>query len=163
MWARGQKWAVRLFAAWSIASSLSAWPHSLAYFNELIGGPLGGGYYLQSSNIDWGEDLLYLKRWIDSHPESRPLIVAYWGPVNPELAGIDFPIPEALQHQGHTTTADLKPGWYAISQKCLRGDHRFGPAGCELFLNMKPVDHVGYSIFVHQLDATGHAAERTAQ
>ncbi len=163
VWRRAANWAIGLLAAWSIASSLWIWPHSLAYFNELVGGPLGGGFYLQSSNIDWGEDLLYLKRWIDSHPDSRPLFVAYWGTVSPKLAGIGLPTPKVDARPGAAGTAVLPTGWYAISQKCLRGDDRFGPPGCEAFLNLRPVDHVGYSIFIYYVDAMDHAAVRTSQ
>ena len=104
-WAKVQKSAVCLFAAWSIGSSLWVWPHSLAYFNELVGGPLGGGFYLQSSNVDWGEDLLYLKRWIDSHPNARPLFVAYWGAVAPKFAGIDFSPPTFQENAKRGGTA----------------------------------------------------------
>jgi len=154
-WRRASKWAVGVLAAWSIGSSLWVWPHSLAYFNELVGGPLAGGFYLQSSNIDWGEDLLYLKHWIDSHPEARPLFVAYWGSVDPKLAGIDFP-PPSVSSNPRAVPVALQPGWYAISQKCLRGDHRFAPAGCEVFLNLKPENYVGYSIFIYRIDARSH-------
>jgi 4-amino-4-deoxy-L-arabinose transferase-like glycosyltransferase len=162
IWRGVARWAVGLLAAWSLASSAWIWPHSLAYFNELVGGPLGGGYYLQSSSIDWGEDLLYLKRWIDSHPEARPLYVAYWGAVDARIARIDFPPPN-VSNRRRSDTMVPQPGWYAISQKCLRGDDRFGPAGCEVFLNLKPVDHVGYSIFIYHVDAAGRQAERTRQ
>jgi len=49
--------------AWSVGSSLWVVPHSLSYFNESVGGPAGGHAHLIHSNIDWGQDLLYLKRW----------------------------------------------------------------------------------------------------
>jgi hypothetical protein len=58
---------------WSVASSLAIYPHSLSYFNELAGGPENGHAHLVDSNIDWGQDLLYLKAWIDEHPEARPI------------------------------------------------------------------------------------------
>ena len=43
---------------WSVSSSLWYFPHSLSYFNELVGGPKNGHYYLLDSNIAWGQDLL---------------------------------------------------------------------------------------------------------
>jgi 4-amino-4-deoxy-L-arabinose transferase-like glycosyltransferase len=46
---------------WSICSSAFIYPHSLAYFNELAGGPQNGHRHLLHSNIDWGQDLLMLK------------------------------------------------------------------------------------------------------
>ncbi|MBF6596556.1 MAG: glycosyltransferase family 39 protein, partial [Thermaceae bacterium] len=64
---------------WTVGSSLSIYPHSLSYFNELAGGPANGHAHLVDSNIDWGQDLLYLKRWLDEHPEARPFGLAYRG------------------------------------------------------------------------------------
>src|SRR5262249_49102028 len=77
---------------WSILSSLFLYPHSLSYFNEIVGGPRQGDFHLAASNIDYEQDLLLLKRWYDAHPEARPLGIAYSDlkPVDPHLAGIDY-------------------------------------------------------------------------
>ena len=40
------------------ASTLRAYPHQLAYFNEITGGPYNGYKHLLGSNFDWGQDLL---------------------------------------------------------------------------------------------------------
>lgn len=45
---------------WFVVSSLCIYPHSLSYFNELIGGPVHGPRHLLGSNVDWGQDLYYL-------------------------------------------------------------------------------------------------------
>jgi 4-amino-4-deoxy-L-arabinose transferase-like glycosyltransferase len=47
---------------WFEASSLWIYPHSLSYFNESIGGPLNGTEHLLGSNVDWGQDLIYLEQ-----------------------------------------------------------------------------------------------------
>ncbi|MFG0334682.1 MAG: hypothetical protein ACF8TS_15100, partial [Maioricimonas sp. JB049] len=49
-------------------SSLRVYPHQLAYFNELAGGPENGWRHLLGSNLDWGQDFLFLARWLDSIP-----------------------------------------------------------------------------------------------
>jgi hypothetical protein len=54
---------VAALGSWLIASSLWIYPHSLAYFNELVGGPLYGSEHLLGSNLDWGQDLRYLLTW----------------------------------------------------------------------------------------------------
>ncbi len=77
----------------SIGSSLWIYPHSLSYFNELVGGPARGYEHLHDSNLDWGQDLLYLKRWLEAHPEARPLHLAYYGVVDPAQAGIEYTLP----------------------------------------------------------------------
>ncbi|MGH7137803.1 MAG: hypothetical protein ACREHD_18800, partial [Pirellulales bacterium] len=48
--------ATLVMLMWSILSSLSVYPHCLAYFNALGGGPLRGHAHLVGSNIDWGQD-----------------------------------------------------------------------------------------------------------
>ena len=44
----------------------------------LTAGPRNGPRHLLDSNIDWGQDLFYLKDWLDeSHPEAKLDRVAY--------------------------------------------------------------------------------------
>ncbi|MEM6484096.1 MAG: glycosyltransferase family 39 protein [Pseudomonadota bacterium] len=54
-----------LLLMWLAASSLWVYPHSLSYFNESIGGPIHGTKHLLGSNMDWGQDLRYVKSYID--------------------------------------------------------------------------------------------------
>jgi hypothetical protein len=58
---------VAVLLAWFITSSLWIYPHSLSYFNESIGGPLNGPEHLLGSNVDWGQDLRYLKLWMSGY------------------------------------------------------------------------------------------------
>jgi hypothetical protein len=70
-------WAVRqrifvkgglaVMAGWLFVSSVGTFPHYLAYFNELVGGPENGYKYLVDSNLDWGQDLKGLKRYLERH------------------------------------------------------------------------------------------------
>ena len=98
---------VTLALGWSIVSSLRVIPHRMSYFNELAGGPMGGHYHLGNSSADWGQDLLYLTKWYDRHPEARPLHPAYdLTIIHPRLAGIDWsPVPAgpmsttAIEHE----------------------------------------------------------------
>ncbi len=74
----------------SVGSSLSVYPHSLSYFNELAGGPDNGHRYLLDSNIDWGQDLLYLKDWVEAHPEAASLGIAYHNYIDYRVCGATF-------------------------------------------------------------------------
>ena len=51
----GKAAVVALFAI-IIVSTGRVFPHDLAYFNELAGGPENGWRYLSDSNIDWGQE-----------------------------------------------------------------------------------------------------------
>jgi 4-amino-4-deoxy-L-arabinose transferase-like glycosyltransferase len=81
--------AVAFLGSWFIASGLWIYPHSLSYFNESIGGPLHGAEQLLGSNLDWGQDLCYLKKWIRGQGESaNELYLAYFGSVVPADVGL---------------------------------------------------------------------------
>jgi hypothetical protein len=157
--------------AWSVGSSLWIYPHSLSYFNELVGGPKGGHWHLGSSNIDWGQDLLLIKRWYDAHPEARPFHLAYEVPlIPPELAGIkwekvpsgpvmnrpgapktrNWPWPddsEIRRPESEENPAGPAPGWFAVGINKLH----LPDTNYEYFLEFEPVDMVGYSTYIYHI------------
>lgn len=143
-----------------VASSLSVYPYSLSYYNELAGGPLNGHAHLLDGNLDWGQDLLSLERWIKAHPEARPLHVAYWGFLPLSALGVDyseFELKETDDSPGATKPIAVPPGWYAISVNNLRGDYRLNHRKYRSFLERTPVDRVGYSIYLYHVPAEpGH-------
>lgn len=55
----------------AVLSSLWVYPHQLSYFNLLSGGPRCGGRHMLGSNLDWGQDYLFLVKWLESHPEMQ--------------------------------------------------------------------------------------------
>ena len=152
-----QHWSIAAVAgagiAWSVASSIWIYPHSLSYFNESIGGPANGEFHLIDSNIDWGQDLFFLKRWLDDHPEARPLGIAYFPSViPPELAGIPRRWPRMdPRSPGLTDTivdgVGPEPGWYAISVNELHVRRR----SYAYFLEFQPVARAGYSIVIYHI------------
>ncbi len=88
-WIRRVAWVGCL---WASMSSLWVCPHSLAYFNELAGGPLAGHRHLASSNVDWDQDLEYLKRWLDrrSLNNAETWLVSCSNSVDPSALGLDI-------------------------------------------------------------------------
>ncbi|MCD6528398.1 glycosyltransferase family 39 protein, partial [bacterium] len=63
---------------WYAFSSLSIYPHYLAYFNELIGGAKNGYKYAVDSNLDWGQDLKRLTYWVNEN-NIKKIYVDYFG------------------------------------------------------------------------------------
>ena len=53
-----------LLVLWLTVVNMITWPNYLSYFNEFIGGPANGYKYLRDSNIDWGQDLPELKKFM---------------------------------------------------------------------------------------------------
>ena len=148
---------------WLVASSLAVYPHSLSYFNELAGGPEGGGAHLIDSNIDWGQDLLYLREWLKAHPEVKPLGLAYFGAIEPRDAGIECalppsgPVPGADAEEPDAVLRGPRPGWYAISVTLLYGhsarlsDGHGGPTYA-YFQRFQPIARAGYSINIYYIN-----------
>jgi len=64
------KLAVGVALIWYMISSLFVFPHHIAYFNEFIGGPKNGYKYTIDSNLDWGQDLDLVKKYIADSKES---------------------------------------------------------------------------------------------
>ena len=60
-------------------------PHYLAYFNWVSGGPDRVPARLIDSNLDWGQDLVGLKKWCDETMPGRPIGLAYFGQINPSI------------------------------------------------------------------------------
>ena len=157
---------------WSVGSSMYYFPHEISYFNELVGGPKNGWKILAKSDSSWGQDLILLKRWLDSHPEATPLHLAHCGPFDPRLTGIKFTTP-ALGPNGKERHTELPvascgplPGWYAIDVCFLLGgdplsasDGRGGwiePShipGYDFswFQKFIPVTMIGYSVYIYHI------------
>ena len=139
---------------WSVASSLYVYPHSLSYFNELAGGPRHGHRYLLDANIDWGQDLGYLKRWLDANPEVALVHLDWLGFIPAKHFGIEVadrpPRRGADDRDGSTVDARRwpEPGWYAISV------HRLFDAGdrYRAFQQLQPTAIVGYSIYIYHVE-----------
>ena len=170
---RPQRWrsglVVLALLGWAATSSLRVYPHSLSYFNELAGGPDRGHDHLVDSNIDWGQDLLFLKHWLDEHPEARPLGLAYFNIVDPRIVGIEFTLPPFGPTAGLPAdeAAGLRlgpqPGYYAVSVNYLRGSSFIkAPNGkgertrpplhaYAYFRQFTPIARAGYSIYVYHL------------
>jgi len=69
------------------------WPHYLAYFNVLAGGPSSGYRHLVDSSLDWGQDLPGLARWLRTAQSARtspePVYLSYFGSGDPVHYRID--------------------------------------------------------------------------
>jgi len=130
---------VAFAVTWFVFSSAVVLPHSLSYFNEIAGGPARGSRILQGSNTDWGQNLFFLKQWIDSHRSARPLYVG-WNVrfVDPALVGIDAPSPPSLP----------TPGWYVVGVNEIG----FLNSPWAYFNEFTPVERIGYSMNVYHIE-----------
>ena len=125
------------------------YPDPLAFFNALVGGPAHGDEYLVDSNLDWGQDLKGLKKWMDQH-HVELMNLCYFGTADPAYYGIEGPL---LPGSGLMNPAQRPqlPGYVAISATNLRGVY-FPEQLRQLyapFLTQTPVAKIGRSIFIY--------------
>jgi len=136
-------------AVWYIAASSYIHPHYLAYFNEFVGGPANGYKYLVDSNLDWGQDLPGLKRYLQEHHISR-ISLSYFGSDSPSRYGISYNwLPSwILEKPGYKREPTR---WVAISATNLQGVYSDQDLYA-WFRSRQPVAEIGYSIFIYQTD-----------
>ena len=144
-------------ASMLVASSVFAFPHWLAYYNEAAGGPKNGSYWLLGSNTDWSQDLLRLKRWMNEHPDATPMkSMLYCSRYSPTAIGIYTETPPPFI-AGKQNIVDAngergpQPGWFAISQRILKESVYSSDTGYQYFERFKPVDYAGYSILIYYI------------
>lgn len=142
--------AVAALLVWFVVGTITVGPRYLQYFNAWAGGPEGGHERLVDSNLDWGQDLLRLKAYMQENDVER-VQLAYFGRVDPALYGIDY---TALEPPGRAGTAAVSATFLMGRPYfwILGGRTRWVPANTYIWLQeSEPVARVG-SMFIYELD-----------
>lgn len=135
-------------------------PHYLSYFNVLVGGPANGHKVLVDSNIDWGQDLIRLKEWMDAN-NHQSVKLSWFGTADPNYYGIEYePLPGLTRH--FDLWWDLpfdpqnpEPGVYAISVSNLWELPLEEKKVFPWFRAREPDAVIGYSIHIYNVDVDG--------
>jgi len=146
-------------ALWYLVSTLSIFPSYLAYFNEFVG-PKRGYFKLVDSNLDWGQDLKRLKDFMDQRGINQ-IYLSYFGTADPcyykinlvELPGATIDRPKCRKR-----AVDIRPDFIAISATNLQSVYFVDKQALEWLKDYKPIEQVGYSIFVYDIkgDVSAH-------
>ncbi len=144
-----------LLIFWQASSVMAVYPHFLAYFNELAGGPDNGYLYVTDSNLDWGQDLNRLKKWTDDNNVDK-LYLDYFGGGNPEY----YLKEKYAPWWGTRNPNELPEGSYlAVSVNSLQGGRAESVKGfdqaCDYYRwldKYQPIKKIGYSIFIYYIE-----------
>jgi hypothetical protein len=132
------RWPMMMSLAAVICGSLSIFPHSLSYFNLIAGGPGQGHAVLVDSNIDWGQDLIHVRRWVNAHPQAQPVTLAWAASYPSRAIGLELP---------RTPPGRPQPGWHLISVHLLHD-----PSGAYAeYEKLVPIDRVGFSFNIYHV------------
>lgn len=123
-WPRRAWLAATVVVVAQAATALTTWPHYLAYFNPVAGGPANGWRLLVDSSLDWGQDLPALRRWLDANnsgPGAGRVHLAYFGSGDARRAGIRaVTLPGVDSFKILEPRPEFSPGLYAISATILQ-------------------------------------------
>lgn len=156
LWRRGgrARWAAGLLLSWQAGSTLRVHPHQLAYYNELAGGPAGGHRVLVDSNLDWGQALKPLARWL-AEQGNPPIFLGYFGTADPAYYGIRYapaapPLDVPFAGTGDDPAAADRV-LLAVSATHLSGVYLSRRDAYAWLQNRRPVWTAGHAIFVYDL------------
>ncbi len=155
---RARRFALVGLVFWLVAGTVWIYPHFLAYFNVLGGGPEDGWRILVDSNIDWGQDLKELREWMAQQRVER-VKLSWFGSAPPEAYGVDHDLLVGVPHgfamwdEPPFDPQQPEPGIYAISVTNLVGAVLPDPDLYTWFRERAPDDRVGYSIFIYRVTA----------
>ena len=148
----GERWrnlATGALIAGAVLVCVATYPDYLSYFNPLVGGNQQGYRNASDANIDIGQDLIGLSRYLEEEGVGTVQLY-YFGSVDPAVYGIDYVVPSDYQ---------IGPGLLAISVSLYRmsyevydhgGLRRVGPVdGSSLG---EPIASSGDSIHVYRRD-----------
>lgn len=148
-----------LLAGWAVLTSLAIYPDHLSYFNEvacladrpdrlgLDGGSRCGPAWLDDSNVDWGQGLKALKRWLDQYAAGRRVRVAYFGVFPPEGYGIPVGANDYVD-----TLRGIEPGLYAVSSHIV-ARAREGAEQGGWMVDAAPLAVVGHAFYIYEIPA----------
>jgi dolichyl-phosphate-mannose--protein O-mannosyl transferase len=163
------KITIGILVAWFAASSLLMFPHYIAYYNELAGGPDNGHKIAVDSNLDWGQDLKRLNDWIASRSKQvgsgeylhKPALLAkiyldYFGGGDPAYYLGD----KYIAWNSDKDPSEIPAGSYlAVSANQMMGQRAKAINGYDQPTNKynwldayePPIAKIGYSIFIYRI------------
>jgi len=136
--------------------AISNYPNYLSYFNTIAGGPHNGYLWLIDSNLDWGQDLPGLKKYMEEN-DIKDIKLGYFGRVDPEMYGIEYELPDT----------ELEEGVHAISVNFLVGRPYYllkeDPKDLvyvdldyfEKYRALKPIEIINNTIYIFKVENGG--------
>ena len=152
------------------ASTLLAYPSYTPYLNEAFGGAANADKYFSDSSVDWGQDLIRFKQYVDVHPEIAHIALDYFGGGDVSY----YFCARAVDAQGHkiytaagydcahskVTDWHAQYGRYtgqyiAVSETFLENDRWYAAldhrSGYDYLRAMTPIAKIGGSIYVYKM------------
>ena len=149
-------WVCGMLVAAHVVSALTVFPNYMAYANEAWGGPKNTHNLLSDANVDWAQQLIQVKTWVDEHPGEECWFAYFAHPeIDPEVYGIKchhLPNLDTFWLGGADVIPPTISGNVLISAGDLSGcewpSARVSPYG--QFQQMKPEEMIDYGVMVYR-------------
>ncbi len=130
-----------LLLLWHVMESVRAHPHYLAYFNQIARGE--EHKFLADSNLDWGQDLANLKRYVREN-RIEDLHLYYFGYTPPQRFGFLV---------NRECTKERGAHWVAVSVNNFLGLSNYPAGHFDLLTTEDKMATVGKSIWLYRVGA----------
>ena len=150
----GRAWVVVVLTIAAAGETLPVHPDYLTFFNRVAGGPARGHTRLLDSNLDWGQDLEGLARWMERENVGH-VNLSYFGTADPAYYGIACTHLYGAPFYAVDRVADPRlPGHVAVSATNLHGVY-LDPARRDFYaplLEREPLAVIGGTIHVYHVE-----------
>jgi hypothetical protein len=156
------RYAAAALCVWVIVAAIGIYPDHLSYFNESAcllespgkigwdGGSSCGIFWLDDSNIDWGQGLKELRQWQVQHAPTQPVRLMYFGTYPPQGYQLNH-----KRIEPDDLMPDPSPGLYAVSADVVARDPVLGaariPVGAAWLRTMKPIAIVHHAYYIYDV------------
>jgi len=140
---------------WYVISTIRIFPHYLAYFNELAGGPANGYRSLVDSNLDWGQTWKELKAYLDARGIVQVKFSA-GGSNDPAIYDIAYEPLAPMKGAPPVLPSRFNPapGVYVLSANSYQGVGLADVNSFDWFRHRRPDAQIGYATFVYTVRPT---------
>lgn len=127
-----------------IYSVVKIYPNQFAYFNEFIGGPKNGYKYAIDSNLDWGQDLIRVKTYLQKNNINNYNLAYEWGEAQARYyLGKDF---KCLNVKDGVQT-----GFVVIGKTALQSPPDDQGNSYDWLKQYQPIADIDHTFFVYQI------------
>ncbi len=140
---------IAFLLSWYLILTLIAFPNYLSYFNEIAAYGKYGEFYLNDSNLDWGQDLIYLANWVKKNNVAE-IYVDYYGGGNPKYYLQDSFIPWHIDY-GLPQKGLLAVSKFYIMTSIYNKSINKSKFSYEPLRSQKPIKRIGNSILIYEL------------
>lgn len=133
--------------------SISIFPNYLSYFNLVSGGPRNGHHWLIDSNLDLGQDLPGLKKYMGKKGIEK-INLGYFGRVDPKIYGIDYTLAKQEVENGvYAISANFLVGRpYYLLDKSSKQLKYIDSSYFKNYRTLKPSEIVGYTLHIFDVN-----------